>query len=51
MGFVQKLAKRSDRIKPLSKHERLKNCECKHYFKVKIPKLTWRYVLNLKNWK
>ena len=51
MGFVQKLARRSDRIKSLTKDQILKNCECKHYFKVKIPRLTWKYVLNLKNWK
>ena len=49
MGFVQKLAKK--RIKPGAKLVALKNCECKHYFKVKIPRLTWKYVLNIKNWK
>lgn len=49
MGFVQKLAKR--RVKPITKLEALKNCECKYYFKVKIPRLTWKYVLNIKNWK
>ena len=51
MGFVQKLATRSDRIKNNPKPKYSKNCECKHYYKVKIPKLTWKYVLTLKNWR
>ena len=45
MGFVQKLASRNPRVldkKPIKK---------KHKCKCKIPKLTLRYVLNLKNWK
>lgn len=43
MGFIQKLAKRNprvyDKILKVKKPKR------------KIPKLTLRYVFNLKNWK
>ena len=51
MGFIQKLAKKSNRIKNNPKPKYSKDCECEYYYKVKIPKLTWRYVLNLKNWR
>ena len=43
MGFVQKLAKRNPRV--VSKKPVKEKCKCK------IPKLTLKYVLNLKNWK
>ena len=45
MGFVQKLAKRNPRV--VSKKPVKEKCKCKR----KIPKLTLKYVLNLKNWK
>ena len=43
MGFIQKLASRNPRV--LEKKPVKKKCKCK------IPKLTLRYVFNLKNWK
>ena len=51
MGFIQKLATKSERIKKNPNPKYSKNCECEYYYKVRIPKLTWKYVLNLKNWK
>jgi hypothetical protein len=54
MGFIQKLATISDRVRtnPQLKVKHAKDCDCKYYYnKVKPPKLTWRYILNLKNWK
>ena len=51
MGFVQKLATRSDRVKAVAKPRHSKDCECEYYYKVRIPKLTWKYVLTLKNWR
>ena len=52
MGFIQKLATKSKRIIENPKPNYSRNCECKYYFsKLKPPKLTWRYVLTLKNWK
>ena len=51
MGFIQKLAKRSNRIKNKPKPSYSQNCKCKEYYKARISKLTWKYVLTLKNWK
>tara|TARA_R100000654_G_scaffold74500_1_gene109042 strand:- start:12889 stop:13044 length:156 start_codon:yes stop_codon:yes gene_type:complete len=51
MGFIQKLAKRSNRVKVKPKENYSKDCDCRFYYNVKIPKLTWKYVLNRKNWK
>ena len=52
MGFIQKLATRSDRVKKNLKPRYSKNCECEYYYnRIKPPKLTWKYVLNWKNWK
>jgi hypothetical protein len=47
MGFIQKLATKSDRVKV----KNTKDCDCSQYYKIVTPKLTWKYVLNLKNWK
>ena len=50
MGFVQKLASRAPRAKREMRH-----CTCckrpLHIPQPKIPKLTLRYIFNLKNWK
>ena len=54
MGFIQKLAKKSDRVKVKVKAKKAKpvSCNCEYKYKTaKIPKLTWRYVLTLKNWR
>lgn len=51
MGFVQKLASRN----PRSKEGHGRYCPtCNNLLKRKdpvIPKLTWKYIFNLKNWK
>ena len=50
MGFVQKLASRAPRAKSDMRH-----CTCcrrnLNIPKPTIPKLTLRYIFNLKNWK
>ena len=51
MGFVQKLASRN----PRSKEGHGRYCPtCNNLLKRMdpvIPKLTWKYIFNLKNWK
>ena len=51
MGFIQKLAKRNNKSVKTLKPNYSINCECKQYYKARIPRLTWKYVLNLKNWR
>jgi len=50
MGFVQKLA---SRVKTEGKH--MNKCACcgnpLKRKEPKIPKLTWKYIINLKNWR
>ena len=51
MGFVQKLASRNPRTK--GRYEKYCPC-CNNLLKrkeAKIPKLTRKYITNLKNWK
>tara|TARA_R100001443_G_scaffold113195_1_gene127568 strand:- start:172 stop:321 length:150 start_codon:yes stop_codon:yes gene_type:complete len=49
MGFIQKLATRSNRVKENKKS--IKKCDGSCEKELKIPKLTLRYILTLKNWK
>tara|TARA_R100001082_G_scaffold110122_1_gene89051 strand:- start:1243 stop:1395 length:153 start_codon:yes stop_codon:yes gene_type:complete len=50
MGFVQKLAKRKPGTKVNDKNN-CPTCRMPYRREIKIPKLTWKYVFNLKNWK
>jgi hypothetical protein len=49
MGFIQKLATRSERVKGNQKPIKKCNGNCEK--ELRIPKLTLRYILTLKNWK
>jgi len=49
MGFIQKLATRNKRVKENKKFIKICDSTCEK--ELKIPKLTLRYVLTLKNWK
>ena len=50
MGFIQKLATRSKRVKGEVKANTV-SCNCEYKYKRSIPKLTWKYILTLKNWR
>jgi len=49
MGFIQKLATRSKRVKENKKPIKICDGACEK--ELRIPKLTLRYILTLKNWK